>query len=130
ARATAVDEVRATEQAQADWTAHDDVQAQFAEMREAVTGLEGKALLAEGRRDAAEQRLKDLEQLKGFAKRRAKQDLATARSDVEKTHQAAEDAKQKAAHARDVLARAHEQLGQQIADLRARIPFSKEEIAR
>jgi len=128
ARATAADEVRATEQAQADWAAHDEVQAQFTEMREAVTGLEAKALLAEGRRDAAEQRLSDLEQLKGFSKRRAKKDLVTARSEAEKTHHSAEEAEQKAANARDVLARTQEQLGQRIADLRARILFSKEEI--
>jgi len=128
ARTTAADEVRATEQAQADWAAHEEVQAQFTEMREAVTGLETKALLAEGRRDAAEQRLSDLEQLKGFSKRRAKKDLATAQSEAEKTRHSAEEAEQKAANARDVLARAQQQLGQRIADLRARILFSKEEI--
>ena len=128
ARTTAADEVRATEQAQADWAAHEEVQAQFTEMREAVTGLETKALLTEGRRDAAEQRLSDLEQLKGFSKRRAKKDLATAQSEAEKTRHSAEEAEQKAANARDVLARTQQQLGQRIADLRARILFSKEEI--
>ena len=130
AQTQAADEVLATEQARADWSAHDEAQAKLAELRDVVTGLEAKALLADGDRDAAEQRLSDLEQLKGFAKRRAKRQAATARSQAEEARLSAEEAEQRAANARDVLARTENQFEPRIAQLRARIPFSKEEIER
>lgn len=130
AQTQAVDEVLATERARADWSTHDEAQAKLAEIREAVTGLEAKALVAEGVCNAAEQRLGELEQLKGFAKRKAKREAVTTRSQAEEARRSAEEAEQKAARARDVLTRTESQLEPRIADLRARIPFSKEEIER
>ncbi|MFI7308619.1 AAA domain-containing protein [Streptomyces hygroscopicus] len=125
---TAAAAVRATEQAQADWKAYDDVQAELAELRVAVTAVEAKALLAEDERDAVESALMDLEQLTGLAKRRAKRDREKARLRLETARAEAEKAQTKAAEARSVLTRTEQEYAARLEAHRAKISFSKEEI--
>ncbi|WP_330337808.1 AAA domain-containing protein [Streptomyces sp. NBC_00557] len=124
----AVEAVKATEQAQADWKSHDEHQAHLARLRSVVTDLEAKAFLADSERAAAQELLDGLEQLKGFAKRRTRRDRETARASLETARTAAREAEKKAADARSVLARQEAGITGRLAEIRARIPFSKQEI--
>ncbi|MEU9483686.1 hypothetical protein AB0D83_08455 [Streptomyces decoyicus] len=81
--AVAAQNLAATEQAQADWTTYDKEQTHAAELRDAVTQLGTTVLLTEGERAKAERRLDDLDQLKGWVKRRARHDREAARSRLE-----------------------------------------------
>ncbi|BDH14877.1 hypothetical protein HOK021_60560 [Streptomyces hygroscopicus] len=74
-------------------------------------------------------RLDDLDQLKGWAKRRAKHDREAARSRLEAAREEAGKAEQRAADARAVRDRGQEKLARRLAGLRARTPFSRQEIA-
>ncbi|MCL7492721.1 AAA domain-containing protein [Streptomyces sp. MCA2] len=127
--AAAAQNLAATEQAQADWATYDKEQALAAELHDAVTEVETKALLAEAERGKAERRLDDLDQLKGWAKRRAKHDREAARSRLEAAREEAGKAEKRAADARAVRDRGQEKLARRLAGLRARIPFSRQEIA-
>lgn len=126
---SAVAAFKATEQAQADWKTHDEHQERLTHLRTAVSDLEANALLAESAYASARGRLDRLEQLKGFARRRAKRDREAARADLETARTKAEEARRKASAARSVLAGQEESVTGRLVELRARIPFSQKEIA-
>ncbi|MFB7497146.1 AAA domain-containing protein [Streptomyces sp. NPDC056161] len=120
--------VKATKEAQADWKTYDEYQERFAQLRSVVTDLEAKALLADSECAAAQERLDGFDQLKGFARRRTKADREAARGGLETARTKAQGAKKKAAEARSVLARQEEAVTVRLAEIRARITFSKQEI--
>jgi hypothetical protein len=120
--------VQETERAQAHWKTHDEQQQQLEQLRWAVTDLEAKALLTEHERAAAQELLDGLDELKGFAKRRARRGRETARINLETARTAAREAERQAANARSVLARHEAGITGRLAVIRARIPFTKHEI--
>ncbi|MFD8910394.1 AAA domain-containing protein [Streptomyces sp. NPDC059575] len=125
----ALEAVRVTKQAQTDWKSYDEYQESLDRLRLAVTDLEAKALIA-GRECVAAQELVDgLEQLKGFARRRAKRERETAHTRLETARADAQQAGQQAVDARSVLVRQEDAVATQLAELGARILFSKQEIA-
>ncbi|MEV8067291.1 AAA domain-containing protein [Streptomyces sp. NPDC085995] len=126
----AAEAVRATEQAQADWRTYDECEEGLAHLRAAVSDLEAKALLAEKECASVQEYLDGLEQLKGFAKCRARRDREAARAGLETARTKAGEAGRKAADARSVLARQEVAVAARLADLRARIPYDKQEITR
>ncbi|MEW2622636.1 AAA domain-containing protein [Streptomyces sp. NPDC048106] len=125
---SAVEKLRATEQAQADWKAHDEYQERLGHLRTAVSDLEAKALLADSEHASAQDRLAGLEQLTGLARRRAKRAREAASADLETARTNAQEAGRKASAARSVLAGQEESVTARLMEIRARIPFSKQEI--
>ncbi|MEU2316030.1 AAA domain-containing protein [Streptomyces albidoflavus] len=128
ARPGAAEAVSGTDGAVAEWAAYDELAGQLDKMRQAITGLEAKALLAEGALTTAEAHLGELEQLKGFARRRARTRITEARTWENEAREDAAEAARKVEAAQGVLARTQQKYGSQLAVLRDRIPFSKEEI--
>ncbi|QDY79021.1 AAA domain-containing protein [Streptomyces qinzhouensis] len=125
AHQAAVEAVKATEPAQADWQSHDEHHAHIAQLRTVVVDLEAKALLAGGERTAAQEHLDDLESLKGFARRRTKRDREAAHIELATARTRAEAAERKAEQARSVLARQAEAVAARLAEIGGRIAFSK-----
>ncbi|QES43598.1 hypothetical protein DEJ49_23760 [Streptomyces venezuelae] len=124
----ALEAVRATKQAQTDWKTYDEYQESLDRLRRAVTDLQAKALVADRECAAAQELVDGLEQLKGFARRRAKRERETARTRLETARADAHHAAQKAVDARSVLARQENVVVTQLTEIGARIPYSKQEI--
>ena len=120
--------MKTTERAQDDWKAYDECQEGLTQLRSVVNDLEAKALLADSEFGRAKARLDGFDQLKGFARRRAKRDREAAQGDLETVRIKAQAAQKKAADARSVLGAQEQSITGQLAELSARIAFSKQEI--